>query len=185
MAPFSQDLEPPQNPGRFNPAELVMVADGQEIARHVRGFERHQTHYNYLYYLGLVERKPGALRNGAPFADMPEPLVRLQQQLLKQDGGDRVMAQVWPPSRLPAAESAEREVRSVSNQMKVARFPAHRDLAGFDFSQARVDEELIRRLHTGQFLASAQNVVFIGGQNSVEINTRAFDEGNAQQDFVR
>lgn len=76
-------------------------------------------------------------------------------------------------------------MRSVSNQMKVARFPAHRDLAGFDFSQARVDEELIRRLHAGQFLASAQNVVFIGGQNSVEINTRAFDAGNAQQDFVR
>lgn len=64
---------------------------------------------------------------------------------------------------LLAAESAEREVRSVSYQMKVARFPAHRDLAGFAFSQARVDEELIRRLYTGQFLASAQNVVFIGG----------------------
>lgn len=47
--------------------------------------------------------------------------------------------------------------------MKAACFPAHRDLTGFDFSQARVDEPLIRRLHTGQFLVSAQNVVFIGG----------------------
>ena len=64
---------------------------------------------------------------------------------------------------LLAAESAEREVRSVSYQMKAARFPAHRDLAGFDFTQARVDEALLRRLHTGQFLDSAQNVVLIGG----------------------
>lgn len=64
---------------------------------------------------------------------------------------------------LLAAESAEREVRSVSYQMKVARFPAHRDLSGFDFTQTRVDEALIRRLHTGQFLDSAQNVVLIGG----------------------
>ena len=89
------------------------------------------------------------------------------------------MAQSWPelvarsrlaefdPERfmadLLAAERAEREVRSVSYQMKAARFPAHRDLAGFDFSQARVDEALVRRLHTGQFLESAQNTVLIGG----------------------
>lgn len=39
-------------------------------------------------------KKPGALRNGAPFATMPEPLVKLQQGLLKHPGGDRVMAQV-------------------------------------------------------------------------------------------
>jgi hypothetical protein len=42
----------------------------------------------------LVERKPGALRNGAPFREMPEPLLELQRQLLKHPGGDRVMAQV-------------------------------------------------------------------------------------------
>lgn len=66
-------------------------------------------------------------------------------------------------TNLLAAESAEREVRSVSYQMKVARFPAHRDLAGFDFSQARADEILVRRLHGGEFMATAQNVVLIGG----------------------
>lgn len=89
------------------------------------------------------------------------------------------MAQTWPelaararagdfdPERfmqeLLAAESAEREVRSLSYQMKAARFPAHRDLAGFDFAQARLDEALVRRLHTAEFLACAQNVVLIGG----------------------
>jgi transposase InsO family protein len=51
---------------------------------------------------------------------------------------------------LLSAESAEREVKSLAYQMKAARFPAHRDLAGFDFSQAKVDEALVRgapRIH--------------------------------------
>ena len=64
---------------------------------------------------------------------------------------------------LLAAESAEREVKSLAYQMKAARFPAHRDLAGFDFTQARVDEVLVRRLHGGEFMSSAQNAVLIGG----------------------
>jgi hypothetical protein len=42
----------------------------------------------------LIERKPGALRNGAPFADLPEPLLRLRGLLLPREGGDRVMAKV-------------------------------------------------------------------------------------------
>ena len=64
---------------------------------------------------------------------------------------------------LLSAESAEREVKSLAYQMKAARFPAHRDLAGFDFTQARVDEVLVRRLHGGEFMGSAQNAVLIGG----------------------
>ncbi len=89
------------------------------------------------------------------------------------------MAQCWPElvakarhsefdpeslmSELLAAETAEREVRSIAYQMTAARFPAHRDLAGFDFSQSRVDEPLIRRLHAGEFIQAAHNLVFIGG----------------------
>ena len=42
----------------------------------------------------LVQRKPGALRNGAPFLDLPEPLQRLRKSLLRHPGGDRTMAQV-------------------------------------------------------------------------------------------
>jgi len=41
-----------------------------------------------------MQRKPGVLRNGAPFADMPEPLQRLRRGLLRLPSGDRVMAQV-------------------------------------------------------------------------------------------
>lgn len=64
---------------------------------------------------------------------------------------------------LLAAERSEREVKTLANQMKAARFPAHRDLVGFDFAHSRVDEALVRRLHAGHFMDSAQNAVLIGG----------------------
>jgi DNA replication protein DnaC len=61
------------------------------------------------------------------------------------------------------AEGAERNVRSIAYQMSAARFPAHRDLAGFDFGASAVDEALVRKLHTTAFTEAAHNVVFIGG----------------------
>ena len=61
------------------------------------------------------------------------------------------------------AEVAERDVRSINYQMKAARFPAYRDLAGFDFNQSDVDEALLRSLHLCEFLEESQNVVFVGG----------------------
>jgi DNA replication protein DnaC len=67
----------------------------------------------------------------------------------------------------PVANTARydylREVRSIQYQMKVARFPVYRDLAGFDFSQSTVDESLIRTLHRCQFIEDTQNLVLVGG----------------------
>lgn len=70
-----------------------------------RSFERDQTFYDWTHYISLIERKPGALRNGAPFKTMPEPLQDLQRQLLKHPGGDRVMAQVLSAVPLHGLES--------------------------------------------------------------------------------
>ena len=42
------------------------------------------------------------------------------------------------------AEEAERLVRSINYQMKVAKFPSFRDITGFDFAQSVVDEALIK-----------------------------------------
>jgi DNA replication protein DnaC len=61
------------------------------------------------------------------------------------------------------AEIAERDVRSIGYQMKVARFPAYRDLASFDFHQSAVNETLIRSLHRCEFIDDAQNMVLVGG----------------------
>ena len=42
----------------------------------------------------MLQRKPGALRNGAPFAELPVGFRRLQSSLLKQPGGDREMVEI-------------------------------------------------------------------------------------------
>ncbi|MGB4226574.1 MAG: IS21-like element helper ATPase IstB [Candidatus Dechloromonas phosphoritropha] len=66
-------------------------------------------------------------------------------------------------TQLLKAETAERAVRSMAYQMGAARFPAHRDLAGFEFAQANVDEALVRALHAGKFIEAVHNAVLIGG----------------------
>ncbi len=65
--------------------------------------------------------------------------------------------------QLLKAERAYRDVRSMAYQMRAARFPIHRDLAGFAFNEATVDEPLVRELHQMKFLDSAHNIVFVGG----------------------
>lgn len=79
---------------RLYPGSVVIVADDQVVARHERLRNSGETGYDWQHYIPLLQRKPGALRNGAPFADLPEPLQRLRRGLLRHPGGDRVMAQV-------------------------------------------------------------------------------------------
>jgi hypothetical protein len=79
---------------RLYPERIVIVADQSVVAEHARAVDRDHVVYDWQHYLPLIERKPGALRNGAPFADLPDPLQRLRRALLKRDGGDKVMAQV-------------------------------------------------------------------------------------------
>ena len=86
---------------RIYPSRVEVVAGDGVVASHVRLFDRDQTAYDWQHYIALIERKPGALRNGAPFADMPEALKHLQRVLLAREGGDRVMAQVL--AAVPAA----------------------------------------------------------------------------------
>ena len=85
---------------RLYPERVVVVADQSIVAEHVRASDRDHVVYDWQHYLPLIERKPGALRNGAPFADLPAPLLQLSRALLRRDGGDRVMAQVL--SAVPA-----------------------------------------------------------------------------------
>lgn len=79
---------------RTYPDRIDFVAHDRIVASHHRCFGRYEARYDWQHYIPLIERKPGALRNGAPFADMPEPLQRLRGLLLKREGGDRIMAKV-------------------------------------------------------------------------------------------
>ncbi len=79
--------------------ELVIVAEGHEVARHIRVFSRDKrqggrTVYDWRHYLAVVQRKPGALRNGAPFHELPAGFRQLQAILVKREGGDREMADI-------------------------------------------------------------------------------------------
>ncbi len=79
---------------RLYPGSVAVVAHDKVVGRHERLGSEGQTRYDWQHYIPLLQRKPGALRNGAPFADMPEPLQQLRRALLRNPGGDRVMAQV-------------------------------------------------------------------------------------------
>lgn len=61
------------------------------------------------------------------------------------------------------AETTDRAMRSVRYQMHTARFPIHRDLAGFDFDQSKVDRKQISTFATTAFTEKAENIVLIGG----------------------
>lgn len=54
-------------------------------------------------------------------------------------------------------------MRSTAYQLKTARFPAYRDLNGFDFASSEVNEALVRQFHRCEFLDEAHNVVLLGG----------------------
>jgi len=77
---------------------LVFAAEGQVIAEHPRVINRNhsvgRTIYDWRHYLSVLQRKPGALRNGAPFQELPEAFRQLQSILLKHTGGDREMVEI-------------------------------------------------------------------------------------------
>ena len=79
---------------RLYPERIVIYAEQQAVADHRRALDRDQVVYDWLHYVPLIERKPGALRNGAPFGGLPDALRTLQLALLRRPGGDRVMADV-------------------------------------------------------------------------------------------
>lgn len=84
---------------RVYPEQLVVVAEGHVICTHERIIDRSHRQpgrviYDWRHYLAVVQRKPGALRNGAPFVEMPEPFRLLQAKILRQPGGDREMVDI-------------------------------------------------------------------------------------------
>ena len=78
---------------------LVIAAEGQVVCEHTRVIDRRhdlggRTVYDWRHYLAVLQRKPGALRNGAPFVELPPAFKRLQAMLLRQPGGDREMVEI-------------------------------------------------------------------------------------------
>ncbi len=94
-----------------------------------------------LKMYGMAQAVNDLMEQGAPAFDAAVPMLA---QLLK-------------------AELAEREVRSIAYHMKAARFPAYKDISGFDFAASDINEATVKQLHRCEFMDGAQNIVLIGG----------------------
>lgn len=81
---------------RSTAEKIRIVAEGEVIAEHVRRFGRDQLICDPWHYLPILEKKPGALRNGAPFLewDLPMPIQRVRDRILKQPKGDRAFVEL-------------------------------------------------------------------------------------------
>jgi transposase len=90
---------------------IVIRQDGQIVGEHPRSFGRGETIYDPWHYVPVLARKPGALRNGAPFKDwvLPAALERVRRKLTGVNDGDRQMVDILAAvltDGLPAVEAA-------------------------------------------------------------------------------
>ena len=90
-------------------------------------------------------------------------MAQAYAELIQNGGGLKLDSSHWLIEHLIDAEHTDRAMRSIRHQMHAARFPIHRDLAGFDFTSAKVDKALIDQLATLDFTEAAHNLVMIGG----------------------
>jgi hypothetical protein len=84
---------------RIYPDRIVVAAEGQVLCQHERLIQRShhlppRTVYDWRHYLAVLQRKPGALRNGAPFTELPLAFRQLQDLMLRRPGGDREMVDI-------------------------------------------------------------------------------------------
>ena len=94
---------------RLSAGRVIAVADGTVIADHSREFGRDRQICNPWHYLPVLERKPGALRNGAPFRDwdLPEPILEVWRRLMKQPKGDAALVDLLLVAREAGLDALE------------------------------------------------------------------------------
>lgn len=90
---------------------IELRQDGRMVGEHPRNFGRDQTVYDPWHYVPVLARKPGALRNGAPFKDwvLPAGIARVRRKLAGVEDGDRQMVSILGAvlhDGLPAVEAA-------------------------------------------------------------------------------
>lgn len=90
-------------------ARLECWQDGQIVGQHERAFGRDKTIFDPLHYIPVLARKPGALRNGAPFKewDLSLPIRRVWRKLERQPGGDRQMVDILSAVLTDGVEAVE------------------------------------------------------------------------------
>jgi hypothetical protein len=94
---------------------MVIAAEGQVLREHSRIIDRSRhtggrTIYDWRHNLAGIQRKPGALRNGAAFAEMPGAFRQLQSQLLRRPSGDREIAEILALALHPRSHVRDRNL---------------------------------------------------------------------------
>jgi len=86
---------------------MIMVADGAVVGSHDRSFDRDRTFFDPWHYVPALDKKPGALRNGAPFKDwkLPPALLEVKDRLLRKPGGDRQFVSILQAVGIDGLES--------------------------------------------------------------------------------
>jgi hypothetical protein len=94
---------------RLSAERVRIVAEGSVIAEHDRRFGRDQLICDPWHYLPVLEKKPGSLRNGAPFLewDLPAPIRVVRDRILKQPKGDRAFVELLLVAREVGLESLQ------------------------------------------------------------------------------
>jgi len=92
---------------------VVIVSGGEVVGEHGRQFGRDKTIYDPWHYLPVLERKPGALRNGAPFRDweLPAPIQAVWRELKERPGGDREFVDLLCAIKTHGCEAVEQAAR--------------------------------------------------------------------------
>jgi transposase len=93
---------------------IIIRQDGAPVGEHARSFGRGETVYDPWHYVPVLARKPGALRNGAPFKSwvLPVGLERVRRKLVGAADGDRQFVDILTAvlsDGLPAVEAACQE----------------------------------------------------------------------------
>jgi transposase len=91
--------------------KIELRQDGRLMGEHPRCFGREQTISDAWHYVPVLARKPGALRNGAPFKDwvLPSGLERIRRKLAGVQDGDRQIVDILTAvlsDGLPAVDAA-------------------------------------------------------------------------------
>ncbi len=102
---------------------IVIRQDGAVVGEHRRRFGREETAYNPWHYAPVLAKKPGALRNGAPFKDWAPPaaMEKIRRKLAGSADGDRQMVKILaavlddglPAGEAACAEALDQSVHSV------------------------------------------------------------------------
>lgn len=133
---------------RATAERIVVVANGEHIATHPRSFARDRQVLDPWHYLPLLERKPGALRNGAPFVqwELPAPIAAVKAKLMKQPKGDRAVVEILLALREHGSEllcvACELALEHRTVSAAVVLNHVHRLKAPFPMAALQVPEHL-------------------------------------------